>query len=504
MGAFLLANLVGMARQVIINRAFGTSAELDSYFAAFRIPDLLFNIVAGGALGSAFIPVFTGKLANDDKSSAWRLASVIINWVLVVMIVLAVLAAAGAPWITARFLVPGFVEQKVELTVSLMRIMLASTVVFGVSGVLMGIHHSHQHFLSPALAPIFYNLGIIFGASILAPHWGIHGLAYGVVLGALLHLGVQIPYLASYRGRYLLKLDIYDTALREVWHLMLPRMFGLAVWQINFWVNIVIASRLPVGSLSALVVAFQIFTFPQAVVAQAVATAIFPTFSEQVAAGEVNRMRNTLAMILRGVLYFALPATIGLLFLSSPMIAALFQNRTFTAESTEMVAWALRWYALGLVAHSVVEVVTRAFYALKDTRTPVIIGIIAVVLNVALSVTLSALFALWKLAPHGGLALANTVATTLEMVALLWILRKKLGGLVSRQIIASVSRTSIGVLGMGAVLYVWIAIAPASTLIVSLVGILLGAGTFWGLTMLIGSEEARKLPSLVFKRLDEP
>ena len=180
MGAFLLANLVGMARQVIINRAFGTSAELDSYFAAFRIPDLLFNIVAGGALGSAFIPVFTGKLANDDKSSAWRLASVIINWVLVVMIVLAVLAAAGAPWITARFLVPGFVEQKVELTVSLMRIMLASTVVFGVSGVLMGIHHSHQHFLSPALAPIFYNLGIIFGASILAPHWGIHGLRSGV------------------------------------------------------------------------------------------------------------------------------------------------------------------------------------------------------------------------------------------------------------------------------------------------------------------------------------
>ena len=497
MAAFVLANLVGLARQIIINRAFGTSAELDSYFAAFRVPDLLFNVIAGGALGSAFIPVFSGKLASEDRSGAWRLSSAVINWVLVLMTTLALMSALLAPWLTKYLLAPGFGEQQLGLTASLMRIMLLSTVVFGASGVVMGIHHSHQHFLAPALAPISYNLGIILGATVLAPRWGIHGLAYGVVIGSVLHLVVQIPRLISYQGRYMLILDIGNKAVHEIWRLMLPRMLGLAVWQINFWVNIVIASSLPAGSLSALVIAFQIFTFPQAVCAQAVATAVFPTFSAQAALGEVKALRDTLANSLRGVLYFALPATLGLIILGSPLTSALFQNRTFTDVSTGMVAWALTWYAIGLVPHSVVEVITRAFFALKDTRTPVTIGILAMLVNVALSVVLSTAFERWQLAPHGGLALANTIATSLEMVAMLWMLRSKVSYLHGRQIAASAARVGVGVVGMGAALWGWLAIAPGSDLIISLVGVPLGACTFWVLTLLSGSQEARRLPRIV-------
>ena len=501
MAAFVLANLVGLARQVIINRTFGTSAELDSYFAAFRVPDLIFNVIAGGALGSAFIPVFTGKLANEDKTGAWRLASSITNWVLIVLTTLALLAAVWAPWLTERFLAPGFGEQQVEFTASLMRIMLISTIVFGVSGVVMGIHHSHQHFLAPALAPAFYNIGIIVGASVLAPYWGVHGLAYGVVIGSLMHLGVQLPRLIGYKGHYYSTLDVHNMEVLEVWRLMLPRVLGLAVWQINFWVNTFIASKLPSGSISALVIAFQIFTFPQAVIGQAVATAAFPTFSTQAALRDINALRNTVASSLRGVLYFSMPATLGLILLGHPLIAALFQNRTFTVQSTEMVSWALSWYALGLVSHSIVEVTTRAFFALKDTRTPVAIGIIAMMVNVALSVVLSAAFARFAWAPHGGLALANTVATTMEMVAMLWMLRARLDGLAIRRIAASVVRTGIGVMGMWAVLWVWLMIAPDSVAIISLVGIPLGLGTFWGITLLVGSQEANRLPDLVLTRI---
>ena len=497
MVAFIAANLVGLLRQVVINRAFGTSAVLDAYFAAFRVPDLLFHVIAGGALGSAFIPTFTGFLTKDDRPGAWRLASAVVNWVLLGSTLLAALAAWLAPWLTQGFLAPGFAPEQIALTAALMRIMLASTVVFGISGLLMGVHHSQQHFLSPALAPVLYNAGIIAGAVALAPRWGVRGLAFGILLGAGLHLGVQLPVLRGYHGQYRLTLGWQNVAVRAVGRLMLPRALGLAVWQINFWVNTVVASGLPAGSLSALMIAFQIFTFPLAAIAQAIATAMFPTFSAQAARGEIGAMRVSLAASLRGALYLSIPASVGLWFLGRPLIAMLFQNRTFSAQSTEMVAWALSWYALGLVPHSVVEIATRAFYALKDTRTPVTIGVLAMLINVVLSLLLTATFRAYGLLPHGGLALANTIATTLEMVALLWLLRPRLGGLAAGSILKSVARTAAGTATMTLVLRGWIALAPGSVVTLSLVGVTLGGAIFWGTTAVLGSEQAFRLPALI-------
>jgi len=501
MVAFVVANLFGLVRQVIINRTFGTSADLDAYFAAFRVPDLIFNVIAGGALGSAFIPTFTGLLIADNKREAWRLVASLINMLLVLVTAIALITGLLAPVLIRNLLAPGFSAEQVALTSALMRIMLLSTVIFGVSGLLMGVHHAHKHFLVPAVAPILYNLGIIGGAVLLTPRWGVHGLAWGVVLGALGHIGIQVPRLLRYDWRFVLELGLRNEHVREAGRLMLPRMFGLAVWQINFWVNIAIASRLPVGSISGLTIAFQIFTFPQAVIAQAIATAVFPTLSEQAARNDKIAMRGTLGSSLRGVLYLAIPATVGLILLGRPIIALLFQNQTFTEHSTDLVNWALGWYALGLVSHSVVEIVTRAFYALKDTRTPVAIGVGAMILNVVLSLTLTTVFANFGSLPHGGLALANTLATTVELIVLLILLRPRLAGLSSGGVGSSIAHTLFGALGMGLVLLGWLAIAPQSTIVISVAGIALGGGVFWGLTFLSGSPEARQIPALALSRL---
>ena len=210
---------------------------------------------------------------------------------------------------------------------------------------------------------------------------------------------------------------------------MLPRLFGAAIVQLNFWVNTLLASYQPLGSLNGIVYAFQLMLMPQAAIAQSIAIAAMPTFSAQAALGKLDEMRASLAASLRGVLLLSMPAAVGLILLRTPIVALLYQRGEFNAQSTELVAWALLWYAAGLVGHSVVEVLARAFYALHDTRTPVIVGATAMGLNVGLSFLFVWLFSSIGWMPHGGLALANSTATALEMVGLLILIRKKLAGM---------------------------------------------------------------------------
>ena len=486
MAGFVAANLLGLLRQVIINRAFGASAELDTYFAAFRVPDLLFNVLAGGALGSAFIPLFTGFL-ETDKAKAWRLASAVINNLLLALCAAAGIAALLAPLLVRFVLAPGFEPEQQLLTANLMRVMLISTIIFGASGLLMGVHNAHQHFLAPAVAPIVYNLGIVGGA-LAAGRFGIFALGWGVVAGAALHLMVQLPALIRHQPSYTAMLDLRNESVRQVGRLMLPRMFGLAVWQINFWVNTAVASTLPSGSLSGLTIGFQIFTFPQAAIAQAIATAVFPTLSAQAARGEKDSLRGTLAQAINLTLFLAMPATLGLILLGKPIIALMFEGGEFDSRSTELAAWALTWYGLGLIAHSVVEVITRAFFALKDTQTPVRVGAGAMILNVALSLILTRAFAAFGWMPHGGLALANTLATAVEMIALVLILRGRLNGLEARTMIGSGWRSALAAAGMGLALIGWVQIA-APRWIAGLGGAAVGAGIFFLLARVLRSPE---------------
>lgn len=486
MAAFVLSNLIGLVRQILITDAFGTNQNIDAFYAASQLPDLIFVLVAGGALASAFVPAFTGLLTIGKREQAWKLAANIANLIFVLLILLSIFAALFAEPIVRYLLAPGFEPAQQALTVSLMRILLITPAIFGLSGLMMGILNAHQIFLLPALAPTMYWLGMIFGVLFLAPSMDVYGLAWGAVLGAVLHFLIQIPGLRRVPGAsYEPSFGLQSADVREVARLMGPRLLGVAVVQLNFWINIYLASGQPDGSVTALRVAWQVMTMPQVVIAQAIAIAALPTFSAQVAAGGLSDMRASLSSTLRGVLLLSVPAMVGLVALRQPLVQMLFERGEFSAQSTDLVVWALLWYGIGLVSHSVVEIVARAFYALHDTKTPVLIGAAAMSLNVVLNFALAAVFNQLGWLPHGGLALANTIATSLEMLGLLVFMRRRLNGLQLRQILsglgAAVAASTVMLIG------IWIfmqQLAGFSAAVVGFGGIFLGA-ILYGLSVIL-------------------
>ncbi len=492
MALFIVSRALGLVREMVIGAQFGASAELDAYLAAFRLPDLLFTLVAGGALASAFIPTFSERLALKDMDGAWALASKVGNLLLLSLIALAVLAGVLARPLVAHIIAPGFPPEQQALTVELMRWMLVSTVIFGVSGLIMGILNSFHHFLLPALAPVFYNLSIILAAWLLAPVMGIHALVVGVVVGASLHLLIQVPGLIRQKARWTPSLSLADPGVREVLRLMAPRVLGLAIVQINFIVNVFLASHLVEGSISAMNYAWLIMLLPQGIFAQSIATAAFPTFSHQAALGEQRAMQHTLGGLFSLLIFLTLPSAVILILLRQPIVALLLQRGAFDARDTQMTAYALGFFALGLVGHALVEVSARSFYALKDTKTPVFIGVTAMALNVLLSLLLIKPLAI------GGLALANATATTLEMLMLLWMLRRKLGGWEERRVFTSLARAAGASALMAGLIYGLMTLAPGLSL--QWQAIIFGSlavGFYLLLSLLIKSPELAALPRML-------
>ena len=506
MAAFIISNLVGLVRGIVITNAFGTSLEYDSFNAANRIVELLFNLVAGGALGSAFIPMFTSFLAKEDREGAWRLASGVTNLVFLALVVISVLAWIFAPQIVRDglfLLVPGSDPVQEMLTVRLFRIMLPSVILFGISGLVMGILNAHQNFLIASIAPAMYSLGMIGGTVLLPEAWGIQRLAVGVVVGAVLHLAIKLPVLWRLPARtYHAYLGLKDRAVLEVFRLMGPRLLGVAVVQLNFIVNTIIALGQPEGSVSAITLAFSLMLMPQMAVAQSAAIASLPTFSAQVALGKQDEMRRSLASTLRAIILLSLPASVGLILLRYPLVQFLYQRGEFTARSTELVAWALLWYAIGLVGHALVEILSRAFYALHDTRTPVTVGVITMGLNIALSLGLSAWFATMGWMPHGGLALANSVATGLESIALVILIRRKLGGLEGNYVWRGVGISAAGTALMAAAVIGWRGLVGGGSLAIELFGALaVGVGIYVGLMWILKMPELRGIAGVIFQRV---
>ncbi len=523
--AIILGQLAGLVRGILVARAFGASPELDAFFAANRVSETLFLLVAGGALGSAFIPMFTGLLAKKETDSAWRLASSLAKVVTLILSLLAVLSAVFAPQIVRYALAPGLSTdpQLFALTVSLLRIQLIAAILFGLGGLVVGILNAHQIFLLPALTPAMYQLGIIFGAVALAPRIGIYGLAWGVVIGAALYLLLQIPSLfkliyplrptdtfatlapgasagehtvsapkstiknQNNYSKYLLwvwgrtggGLGLHDSNVRQVLILMGPRLLGVAVVQLNFWVNTWLASQMAPGSVTGLYYGFSLMLMAQAAIAQSVAIAAMPTFSAQYALGKQSEMRASLAAALRGVIFLALPASVGLILLREPLVSLLYQRGEFDERSVQLVAWSLLWYAAGLVGHSIMEVLTRAFYAQQDTKTPVIIGSIAMGLNVIFSVGFSKLFEQIGWMPHGGLALANSFATALEAIALFIMMRKRLNGIEGKHLVKGFGASALAVCAMGFGLLAWSQVAKDwGIFLITLGGVTIGGGIY--------------------------
>ena len=441
-GLFALASTAGLFRNVLIAQQFGISSALDAYYAAFKLPDLLFTLVAGGALATAFVPVLSEFLAHDDLAGAWRLASAVTNLVLLAVTVLAALAMLTAPWAVRTFIAPGFEPDVQAETVSLMRVVLISTVIFALSAVQGSVLHGFKHFFLPALAVVLYPLGVIGGALWLVPSWGVRGLAVGAVVGSALHLLVKIPGLLRYGFRWWPVLDLRAPSVRRVFVLMGPRVLDLGVFHLTVLVTANLASRLAAGSVSALEWGWDFMQLPETMIGTAFGLVALPTLSDLAARRDVPGMRNTLGETLRAVLALTVPAAALLALLGRPLLQLFYQRGAFDAASTDAVLGPLRFYALGLVGHSCLELAARAFFAQQNTLTPLLVATGSAVVNILLALVFMGSLGV------GGLALANSLAVTMEVAVLLLLLRRQWGGVEGRATLGTVVRVAVATVAM--------------------------------------------------------
>ena len=500
---FLGSRLLGLLRTVVIAHEYGTSPQLDAYFVAFRIPDLIFQLLAGATLGSAFIPTFARIVSDRSEQEGWRLASTVLNLLFVATLFFALLGLLLAP-LLVPLTAPGLGEetgQHAELTslsVDLTRIMMLSPVLFAVSGMFMGILNARHHFWAPAIAPMFYNAAIIVGALISDD---VKVLAAAVVVGALLHLVVQGPALRLVGMVWEPLWDWRDGYVREVLRLMGPRVVGLAAFHLNFVIATFFASTLDTGAISAVNYAWLVVMTPLGLFGMAISTAAFPRMAEQAARGG-DELRETVSTSLRLILYLTIPASIGIFILARPITAFLLRSGAFDSSSTSLVVGALALYSVALFAHSGIEILSRGFYALSDTRTPVTFAVVSMVVNFVLCVVL-----VW---PFGikGLAGALSVATIVEFWLLWRTLARRLDGLDAGHLTFSLSRTIAGSVLMAEVILLWLAILHFAGLLdladkvdaglAVIGGIGIGGVVFFAATRALRSEEAgmlaRRLP----------
>ena len=422
----ILSRLLGWLRLSVIGAKFGESPQLDAFWAAFRIPDTLFNLLVAGALASAFIPVFSGYLAKEREDEAWRVASSVLNAIVILLVAISALLWFLAPWIQPA-LAPFSDPAQRELSVRLARIMLLSPIFMGLSALFTGILNSYRQFLSGATAPLVYNFLIILFAFFAAPFLGIEALAWGTVAGALMMWLVQVPELTFRRTRYKLALDLGHPGVREIVRLTVPRTLALGAVQLIFIVDTFLASKMPEGSLTALIYAFQLMQLPLGVFSIAISAAVFPTLSQYAAQGLQARMRELLQTAMRWILFLTLPTVVMMIVLRRPIVNLLFQYGQFGPSAREATQEAFLFYSLGLAGHALIQILARAYYASKDTRTPLALTLVSIGTNVVLSVVLAPMYGI------NGLALANSIATLAEAALFLVLLapraRLRIGGL---------------------------------------------------------------------------
>ncbi|NUM48876.1 MAG: murein biosynthesis integral membrane protein MurJ, partial [Anaerolineales bacterium] len=430
---FGIDKVFAFARQIIQARIFGLTYDIDVFNAANNIPDLLSALISGGALGVAMIPVLSEYLQSKGRGEAWELFSRILNLAFLVTGIFALVIAVFAEPLVGRVIAPGFPDEQKALAAELMRLDLFAILIFSISGLMMAGLQANQHFIMPAMAPIFYNVGQLFGLMFLAPEpgatlgpltlpgqgLGIHGLVYGVILGAALHLGIQIPALIKYRFKWVFGLGLNTPGVRQVMRLLGPRVATMFFIQSYFIIRDNLASRLGEGSVTALNYGWFIMQVPETLIGTALAIAILPTLSEHFARGDAEAYRDTINRAVRALLALTVPIT-ALLFVG---IGPLVQVLGFDAAGTAMVISATRIYLLGLAGHSLLELASRSFYARQNAWVP--FG--AAAFTAALYLGLALLFTnLWGFV---GIALANTAAFTLEALILFWLLHRRAPGI---------------------------------------------------------------------------
>ncbi len=499
MGFFLASRLLGFVRQAAITAVFGVGAEADAWFAAFRLPDTLFTLFAGGALISALIPVYTEFRDADQRERVSELVSGIFNSLAVFMVVAGALGALLAEPLT-DLLLPGFDAETRATTVEATRWLMISPLLLGLSAVAKGVLQSERQFLLPALGPVLYNLGTIFGAVFLTDEFGVMGLVWGTLAGALVHMAIQAPRLARVGIRYRVRSGPGDRAVRRVLRLMAPRLLGFAVVQSSFFFVNFLASYIGESSVAALANGWLLLLFPLGVLAIPFAEASLPAFASLWAGGDRQGLSQQYHWALRNVLFLTAPAAAGLIVVATPLIGVLFERRAFDADATALTAAALVFYAVGLVGHAAVEVLVRAFFAMQDTRTPVLVAVGSLVVHMLLSWLLS----IWM--GIGGLALGVSIGALLEAGAMYWLLRRRLPGPEGGFALGTARVGAMAVLAALVVLGLRLATWPGGASSVANAGwlalyVLAGALVYGIGMLLLGAEEARGIRAKVMEWL---
>jgi putative peptidoglycan lipid II flippase len=445
--ATMLSRVFGFLRDMVVAGFFGAGIHTDAFFVAFRLPNLLRRLLAEGSLTVSFVPVFTEYLRHKTRDEALELANITFTALSILLVVISLAGVLLAPLIVA-IMAPGFVKTptQYDLAVFLTRLMFPYILLISLVALCMGILNSLRHFAAPALSPVVLNIAMIVASLTLRGFFAepILALAVGVLVGGVLQLAMQWPVLVRLGVRLRPDFHFRHPGVRRIGLLMLPAAFGAAIYQINIFIGTILASLLPTGSVSYLYYADRIVELPLGVFAIAVGTATLPSFSEQVALGRIDAFKQTIAFSLRLILFITIPATVALILLRVPIISVLFQRGEFSPSAAELTAQALLCYAVGLWAFSVIRIIVAAFYSLQDTRSPMKAAIVALIVNAVSSVVL--MFPL----QHGGIALATSLASAVN-VGMLWvILTRRIGPLLDRAFARSVGRTSLASLAMAA------------------------------------------------------
>lgn len=449
--ATLASRLLGFIRDMLLAHFFGTSAQLDGFFVAFRIPNLFRRLVAEGSLTISFVPVYTEYLECKGEDEALRLAQKVLSLLIALLLIIVVLGTWGAP-LLVRLFGFGFTDtQLIHLTVYLNRIMFSYLFFIGIVAFCMGYLNSHRHFFAPAISPVFLNIGFIFGALVIQ-HFvtpGIVGIAWGVLCGGLMQLVVQIPYMIRHGFVLKFSIDFKHPGVQKIMHMMVPAIIAGAVYQMNQLVNTVYASMLPEGSISFLYYSDRLTEMVMGVFVVSIASVILPEMSSSSASGDVGGLKQSFISSISIALFFGIPAAVALSVSGHHIVSVLFMRGAFDLDSVEKTFRALRIASAGIVFLIFYKMLTQVFFSRQDTMTPLISTVFSLLINASCG-----FFLMRTPLAHAGLALANVLAMGIQVIFLSFVLRAKIGSLGYTKLLSQVWKYILAALLMGVVLYI--------------------------------------------------
>lgn len=501
-----LSRILGLLRDILFAKFFGTSYEAGAFVVAFTIPNMLRDLIGEGAANAAFVPVLTEYKVKKSKDEFWKVANAVSNLLIFALIVISVLGILIAPLIV-RIMAPGFIKEAgaANLTIKLTRIIFPYIFFIGLTAYSMGILNTLGHFAVPALSAGLLNVSLIACIILLSPKIGVMALALGVLLGGILQILIQLPVLYKKGFRFKWNFVLFHPAAKRIGMLLGPRVIGTAVYQINILVDRMLASLFWIvgqGGIPALYYSYRLIQYPLAIFSTALATAVLPVMSRHAVEKDFSNLKSTISFSLRSIFFVMIPASVGLAVLGKPIIQVLFQRGSFDLYSTSITYQALLFYAIGLSAYGGIRILATSFYSMNDTVTPVKVASYSLIVNVIFNLIL-----MWPL-KIGGLALATSISAIFNFIMLFIILRRKIGSLEEKMMFLSIGKITLASVPLGIICHFLVkgflfdtAHLKFLSNALRLSGVVgMGILTFLISSYLLGMEEPRKLLKWILRR----